>query len=238
LTERVGDQERCPHCNGIAGVVPHDELVRVCKLCGAPRITMPAGVPLGEVALSTLKKADKARKARGLFTGLGIVGGIGTAAGVLLALIIGLFGLTYGIITLLLFAGPALAMALISNAKRGAKTKEVAAALDAAWGAAAAEVVRSGKGATVAELAKSLSIDPVRARELHTLLSVDAEIGGVVGQEAQVRIDTRPAHAEPGGTLPPDPRFAELEQRAAAEAAADAEAAEGDDRAAHATRPK
>jgi hypothetical protein len=216
LARRPDASAACPLCGGIAGVDMHPELGTVCKLCGAPRIVMPEGTPLDETVRATLRKAEGARKARGLFRGLGVVGIVGTAFGALLSLPILFFSFFAALLTLLFISAPSLAIALFARARAQSKSKELTASLDAAWGAATAELVRAGKARTPAELAKTLGIDLARAQQLLTLVGVDAEIG--IAGAPTVRIDTS------GAALPPDPRFAELEARAAAEQQAEAEA--------------
>lgn len=215
LARRPDASATCPQCNGVGGVTYDRELGAVCRLCGAPRIIMPEGVTLDDGARASLRKAEAARKARGLFRGLGIVGLVGTAFGVLLSLPILFFSILASLLTLLFISGPALGIALFARARAQAKSKELVEALDSAWGSAAAELIRAGKVKNAADLAKVLGVDAARAQEVLTLATVDAEIG--VAGAPSLRIDT-------GSSLPPDPRFAELEAKAAAEAQAEAEA--------------
>ncbi|NUO47746.1 MAG: hypothetical protein HOV80_02695 [Polyangiaceae bacterium] len=217
LARRPDASAACPLCGGIAGVDPHPELGTVCRLCGAPRIVMPEGATLDDTMRSALRKAEAARKARGLFRALGVAGIVGTAFGALVSLPILFFSFWASLLTVLFISAPSLAIALFSRAKVASKSKEVTASLDAAWGAATAELVRTGKAKTPADIAKALGIDLARAQQLMTLVSVDAEIG--IAGAPTVRVDTS------GSVLPPDPRFAELEARAAAEQQAEAEAA-------------
>ncbi len=209
----------CPLCRGIGGVQPHRELGVVCRLCGAPRVVMPEGVALDEGVIAGLRKADAARKSRGLFQGLAIVGVVGTLFGLLLALPTAFFSLWVSLLFVLFIVAPSVAMTLFARARASAKTREVAASLDAAFGAATAELVAGGKAKTAADVAKLLGIDHARAQQLFTMVGVEAEIGGSTG----LRID-----APPSSTLAPDPRFAELEARALAEQQAEAESAGAD----------
>lgn len=220
LARRPDASAACPLCGGIAGVDMHPELGTVCRLCGGPRIVMPEGTTLDETSRAALRKAEGARKARGLFRGLGVIGIVGTAFGALLSLPILFFSFWAALLTLLFVAVPSVAVALFSRAKAQSKSKEMTAALDAAWGSATAELVRAGKAKTPADIAKAFGIDAARAQQLLTLVSVDAEIG--IAGAPTVRIDTS------GAALPPDPRFAELEARAAAEQQAEAEASAAD----------
>jgi hypothetical protein len=217
LSRKPDANAACPQCGGIGGVTSNPELGTVCRLCGAPRIVMPEGVKLDEVARLALSKAEAARKSRGLFRGLGLVGIVGTAFGALLFLPIVFFSFWAALLTVLVVSAPSLAMTLFARAKSQSKSKEMTAALDAAWGSATAELVRAGKAKTPAEVAQALGVDAARAQQLLTLVSVDAEIG--VANAPTLRIDTS------GAALPPDPRFAALEAKAAAEQQAEAEAA-------------
>jgi hypothetical protein len=226
LSRRPDASATCPQCGGVGGVTYNRELGTVCRLCGAPRIVMPEGVALDEGARASLRKAEAARKGRGLFRGLGVVGFVGTAFGALLSLPILFFSFWAALLTLLFVSGPALAIALFARARAQAKSKELVEALDNAWGAATGELIRAGKVKNAADLAKVLGVDAARAQELLTLATVDAEIG--VAGAPSLRIDT-------GSTLPPDPRFAELEAKAAAEAQAEAEASAASETHAQAT---
>jgi hypothetical protein len=219
LARRPDPSAACPHCGGVGNTGLHPELGLVCSLCGAPRIAMPEDTALPAGALALLKKAEAARKSRGMMRGLGIVGWIGTAFGTLLAFPFVFFSFLASVIILLLIAAPSLALALFARARSQAKSKEMSAALDQAWGTATAELVRAGKARTAADVAKALGIDAARAQHLLTLVSVDAEIGAALATE-QVRID-----APPQSVVPVDPRFAALEAKVAEEQQAEAEAA-------------
>lgn len=215
LARRPDASATCPLCGGVGGVVPNAELGTVCRLCGGPRITMPEGAALDDATKAGLRKADAARKTRATFRALGVIGAVGTAFGALISLPILFFSFLGALLTLLFISGPALAIGFFARARAQAKTKEIVEALDSAWSAATAELIRAGKVRNAADLAKILGVDAARAQELVTLATVDAEIG--VAGAPSLRVDT-------GSTLPPDPRFAELEAKAAAEAQAEAEA--------------
>lgn len=215
LRERPSPQMTCPLCNGVGGVEPHPELVLVCKLCGAPRIPTD-GTPLELATLGQLKKADSARKKRGMMRGLGVVGGVSAAFATLLTLLTLLIGgLGWALAPLLLFVAPSVALALYARAARASAWKEVTASVDAAWMSAGADLLRAGKIKSASDLAKITGVDPARAQQVFTMLSVDADIGA-----PNVRIDAGPVVAH----VPADPRFAALEARAAAEEQAELEA--------------
>ncbi len=217
LREQPGAEARCPHCNGVAGVVPHPELVLVCKLCGAPRIPSPDGSPFDPSVLVALKKADAARKRRGMMTGVGIVGSVSLVFSLFVTLLTFLIGTVgWALLPLLLFVAPSVALILFSRAKRASSSKEVAAAVDAAWVAAAPILMRSGKIKSAADLTSVLGVEPQRAQQIMTLLTVESDIGG-----SGVRIGDGPVVAQ----VPVDPRFAALEAKLQTERQAEAEAA-------------
>lgn len=221
LRERPSPHMHCPHCNGVGGVTPHPELVFACNLCGAPRILMPDGMPMDLATLGLLKKADKARKKRGFLAGLTAVGAIGGGFGALVTLITFLVaGFGWSLVPALTFIAPAVLAIVYARGARAAASKEVASSVDAAWISAAGELVRAGKVKSAADLARVTGVDPGRAQQIFTMLSVDADLGA-----SHVRIDAGPVVAQ----VPVDPRFAALEERerqaeAEASAALDARA--------------
>jgi hypothetical protein len=222
LRERPNPGAYCPHCNGVGGVEPHHELVLVCRICGAPRINMPDGMTVDAVALGQLKKVDKLRKKRGFLAGLGVVGGVSAAFGLFVTLLVFLIGtLGWSMLPMIMFVAPSVAAVLYARNGRKAATKEIASSLDAAWLSAAGELVRAGKVQSANDLAKVTGADAVKAQQLWTMLSVEAEIGN-----PQVRIDAGPVVAQ----VPADARFAELEARER-QAEAEASAAVEDARA-------
>jgi hypothetical protein len=213
----------CPLCRGVGGVEPHGELILVCKLCGGPRIVLPEGVTMPEIGRAMLAKADAARKQRGLMRALGLGAMALAAFGAVVAIPVAWLSVTWALLTLVFFEAPAITTIVATGSQRERRTKEIAESLDAAWAAAAGEVVRAGRAKNAGELARALGVDDARAAQLFTMLSVDAEIGAL-GAEG-LRIDTT------GPTqlgLAPDPRFAALEDKAKqieAEALREAEAA-------------
>lgn len=216
LRERPSAHMTCPHCNGVGGVEQNKDLILVCKLCGAPRILMPEGVALDPVTVAALRKAEAARKRRGLMGGLGVVSGVLGSFGLFIVLLTWLFtSLFWASIPFLLFVAPAIAAVLYARSARANSKKELEASLDAAWIAAGTELMRSGKVKNGADLSKVLGLDPLKAQQVMNLLSVDAAIGA----HPQLRIDA-PVVAQ----VPEDPRFAALESKVAAEAQAEAEA--------------
>lgn len=215
--------DRCPHCNGFASVDANQELGRVCKLCGAPRIPLPEGLAPSQELVSELKRAEAARRSRGLWRGAALVGGIGVAATFFLAFAFGLlFSWSWALGLGAFFGVPAALTLGFGVSQANAKTREIAKQLDAAWMAAATSVARAGRAATANDLAQALGIDLARAEQLHAMLVVEsiASSHGALPAPAdastpRVRIVTHP-DARPGSetTLPPDPRFDALEAKA------------------------
>ncbi len=221
MSQQPGTGMTCPLCRGVGGVTRHPELGFACNLCGGPRIPLPDGSLLDEISRGALRKAEDLRKKRGFLRGLGIVSLVGVLFGLFIAVPVLFFSFFYAVLTVLMISGPSLAIGLWSRARAASMSKEMTAAIDAAWGAAARELFRNGKIKSAADLAKLTGVDGERAQQAFTLLSVDAEIG-----VQNVRIDAGPIVP----MVPEDPRFAALEAKAEAEAAAEAQA-NGDARA-------
>jgi hypothetical protein len=209
-TQLPGAGNVCPLCRGVGGVDPHPEFVFVCKLCGGPRIPGPQG--LADAALATLRNVDGARKKRGAMKALSWIGWAGVVMSALVGLPVALFSLTVGLITLLLFGGPSLAMALYGASQRKKLDGQLSSSLDAAWSLATTELLRSGQVKNAADLARLTGVDAARATHLMNLASVDVDVG------TGLRIADGPV------PLPEDPRFAALEAKAAIEQQAEAEA--------------
>ena len=227
----AGASERCPHCNGAASVDANQELGRVCKLCGAPRIPLPEGVTASLALVAQLKRAEAARRSRALWRGAALVGGIGIAATFFCTLAFGLiFSWSWAFGLGALFGTPALLALGFGVANANGKTREIAKELDSAWTEAATDVARAGRAATAADLGHALGIDRAKAEQLHAMLEVESIASSRVepmleddappgpnassADAAKVRIVTHP-DARPGAatTLPPDPRFAALEAK-------------------------
>jgi hypothetical protein len=209
-TQLPGAGNVCPLCRGVGGVDPHPEFVFVCKLCGGPRIPGPPG--LAEAALATLRTVDVARKKRGAMKALSWIGWAGVVMSALVGLPIALFSVTVGLITLLLFGGPSIAMALYGASQKKKLDAQLSGSIDAAWSLATAELLRSGQVKNAADLARVTGVDAARATHLMNLATVDVDVG------TGLRIAEGPV------PLPEDPRFAALEQKAAVEQQAEAEA--------------
>lgn len=219
LTDKPSENDRCPHCGGIGQIVADDELRYVCSLCGGPRFTALApGVTAAEPAKALLRKVEQARKWRASWTVAMITSGIGLA---FMLLVIGAFAVVGAIKASLIVAaifGLPFAIALFSSmSKRAGHKAAIAPGLDAAWAALAAGAAHAGRAASPAALAKALGVGEEQAEQLHTVLAVDAELGGAP-PAGKVRIGGTEIEEPPRSQLPPDPRFDALEKRIAASA--------------------
>jgi hypothetical protein len=209
-TQLPGAGNVCPLCRGVGGVDPHPEFVFVCKLCGGPRIPGPPGI--ADAALTTLRSIDVGRKKRSAMKALAWVGWAGVVMSAFVGLPVALFSLTASLITLLVFGGPSIAMALYGGSQRKKFDAQLSGSIDAAWSIATTELLRSGQVKNAADLVRLTGVDAARAAHLMNLASVDVDVG------TGLRIAEGPA------PLPEDPRFAALERRASVEQQAEAEA--------------
>lgn len=207
LSEKPGPNEVCPHCGAVTTIRDDEELRKVCRVCGGPRIPASEEAPMSPDALAALRRGEKARRDRAKGRALSIFGGIGIAAGALLALPVAIFSLTGALLTLAIVAGPSLAMLLFGKSRASGATKELSRAVDDAWIKAAQHLVERGVVKRPADLSRLLGIDMAKADELMTTLSVDAEIGAASGRVRIADDGSAPA------SIPVDPRFAELEKR-------------------------
>jgi hypothetical protein len=202
--------DTCPLCRGFGGTSPHTTFVRACSLCGGPRIPMPAGVALDEAAQAELRRADERRKSAGLATILFGFSVAGLVLGAMATLALSLLNWKLGLAAALFTVAPSAAAALTTRRRAARASVELAPLVERAWNVAASQLVRGGHAKSAADLDRIFGVGAERAQQLFLLASVELELGGSTG----VRIDT--AGVAP---LPPDPRFARLEQ-AEAEASA------------------
>jgi hypothetical protein len=184
--ERCGaaqlDLGPCPLCNGQGGSSQHAELRFACDLCGGPRIPRrDARMKSSGREIPLLRKADAARKARAMLSGLAAASGVALALTVIpFAVLLAVVGfkvllLLPGLLFTGLFAGM-LAFAVSRARSRG---NEIAPALDGAWLAAATDVARQSAGPiTAADLGQKLGLEEPQAEELLALLDVDSALGG------------------------------------------------------------
>ncbi len=188
-----GESNRCPHCGAIARVEPKGAgvaLAWVCGVCGGPR--MPNGVS-GEAVTTPLREA-RASQQRGLraraqfwaFTVMALFFTMVALAAWPVA------ALVSHLILLAMAATPTL-FAVRARARAGRAAEAEREAIDRAWLAAAEDVTsRAKKGVTVAELAKQLKVDPVKAEKLLTELAVHDRTRIDVDEDAEVRYSIAP----------------------------------------------
>lgn len=210
---------RCPVCGNVGAVVADAELRYACGLCGAPRFK--GAVPEGSRAVPLLRKADEARKGRARGRAVAGFGGVATAAtGAFTLLLLMLVGLKLWVVLgAALFVGPSVLALLWGLQQAGARGKEIGPAVDAAYLAAAGELVKRGGQATPDDLRAALGLDAEHADQLSAMLEAEAGLGGV-------RIASPGAGAQPGASGSAKTLEAELaELEAAAEAEANREAA-------------
>ncbi len=210
--------ESCPLCGGFAGTDPNPELLRVCKLCGGPRIPLPPGSALSPPARVALADVDAARKRRGLWSAVAGLSWLGVAAGVVIGGAAAIWSLPIGAALFALSALPSFGLGQLARSRRTLAAQVVTTKLDAAWSATATELLASGQARDAVSLAELTGAPLDRAQQWLLSAEIDAEIGG---RSTGLRVDTA---GLPRSSLTPDPRFAALEAAAAAEAEAEFEA--------------
>lgn len=191
-------EERCPHCGAVTTASPDKEMRWRCDLCGGPRLPRPErGTPRARNALPNLQKANAARKTRAKSRALAAVFG---AMGIGSTLLFALWALIFPVWPVLpvwgIFAATALFVVLWSTGRASRATKEMKAAIDQAWLAAAEAVARRQKGPFSAEkLAKALGIEAAQAEELlalleaHDVVRSDVTDAGELAYQPKLRVD-------------------------------------------------
>ena len=193
----AGEANRCPHCGAIARVEPKGagvSLTWVCGVCGGPR--MPNGVFSGEAVTMPLREArasqQRALRARAQFWAFTVMALFFTMVA-LAAWPVAAF--VSHLILLAMAAMPTL-FAVRARARAGRAAEGEREAIDRAWLAAAEDITsRAKKGVTVAELAKQLKVDPVKAEKLLTELAVHDRTRIDVDEDAEVRYSIAPEYA-------------------------------------------
>jgi len=198
----VAIERQCPHCRAVSQVMEGDEMVRVCGICGGPRISFAEGIVPSQATNDALRRAERARRGRSTARALGYVGTMSVALAALVfaftALVGGLgWAIGMGGVTGLL----SMAMILRSTLRSRAQTEEMKKHLDDAWASAAHDAFAAGKASNARELAAALGIDVARAEELHARESVEASLGPAGDED------------HPRSNVPHDPRFDALEQK-------------------------
>lgn len=171
--------DTCPLCGATTGCSPDPEFRYRCDVCGGPRVPLQAPRKRAGAKESTaLRRAEASRKSRAktragaIAAGLAAIGTVGMLG--LVGILSMVFGWNIGLWLLaagLLTAGPLFALTSWLTSRSSRLSKEIPAAIDEAWMAAATDVVEQSKTAvTAASLAKALRIDEPQAEELLALL--------------------------------------------------------------------
>ena len=217
--------DTCPLCGSTTGCSPDPEFRIRCDVCGGPRVPLQAPRKRqGAKELRALERAEAARKSRAKSRGgaiaaglsaVGIVGMLGLAAvvSVVFGLNLGLWILAGGLFT----AGPLAALAAWLGARASARSKQIPAAIDEAWTAAATDVVeQSSRSVTASSLAEALRIEEPQAEELLALLEASDLVrpDGNHAYQPRLRIGT------PADAIADSNQAAETEAQAEAEAMA------------------
>lgn len=190
-------EERCPHCGAVTTASPDKELRWRCDLCGGPRMPRPdPSVPRQRREMTHLKRANTARtsraKSRALMAAFGALGGASTLLFALWSLI---FPVWPVVVVWGLFAGSALLVVLLAMRRAAAATKELKAAVDQAWLAAAEAVAGKLKAPfSASRLAKALGVDAAQAEELlalleaHDVVRSDVTDAGELAYQPKMRV--------------------------------------------------
>ncbi|MFT3774896.1 MAG: zinc ribbon domain-containing protein [Minicystis sp.] len=177
-----GPLDPCPHCRAEAGVSPHAEFRWVCDVCGGPRVPrLDRSINYGGREAPLLRRADAARKARAGWRAAAI------ASGLLLPFVLLMFGVMLAVFGM---SGTLLAVSLLALtpiagflayavSRAGARSREIAPSIDAAWLAAATAIAQQSHGVvTAASLSQKLGIEEPQAEELMALLDVNEAVTG------------------------------------------------------------
>ncbi|APR82972.1 Hypothetical protein A7982_08321 [Minicystis rosea] len=187
-------------------------------MCGGPRVPrLDRSIDYGGREAPLLRRADAARKARAGWRAAAIAGGLLLPFVLLLFGVMFLvFGLKLALVAVSLMALlPVAAFVAFAVSRAGARSHEIAPAIDAAWLAAATAIAQQSRGpVTTASLSQKLGIEEPQAEELMALLDVNEAVTG-----RRVRIGAGPT------SLPTQPtQVASAEEEAALLEQASAEA--------------
>lgn len=188
----LGKLDPCPCCRAEAGASPHAELRFACDVCGGPRVPrLDRQIRYSGREAALLRKADAARKARAGWRAAAIADGLLLPFTlVIFTALLLIFGASVGLVLVaLLIVAPIAAFLAFALARAGARGREIAPALDAAWLAVATDVAQQTRGLTAQVLAQKLGIEEPQAEELMALLDVNEAVGAA----PRLRIDPGPA---------------------------------------------
>ncbi len=219
-----GEDNRCPHCHGLAAIRPGDGGY-VCVACGRPREKKP-----GTTVFEGAAGGDRAALARGASVGLRLLGIVSVAGGVLAAAgavaLLGAGGA--GLLTAAVLGGlgvgvGALALRGASRARRGADQAEADGRQRRVFELAAAK----GGVLTVTDLVRELGMSSDDADATLTALADGSRVSAEITPDGRVQYEFRELRALEGPAV--RARVEDLEARALEEAMAEVEAALGED---------
>lgn len=171
------DDVKCPHCGGVAPEEPDDELRFVCAICGGPRIPLEdSSLRRTGRELAPLARAEAARRARAGWRAAAVATGMLLP---MLLVVVGVLALLFGPGKGLAVAGslvvaPVAAFSAWAWSRSKARGRDLSAALDQAWIAAAADVARQAQSPiTPRHLARALHVGEAQAEELLVLLNAE-----------------------------------------------------------------
>lgn len=222
---RCGTSQRvdaCPHCGATAGVTRDSELRFRCDVCGGPRIPPARGGARAGREVTALRRAHAALSGRSKWRAASLAAGLLLAFDLLLlSLLLLITGVGLGLLLTGLFtAGPLAAFVLWAMSRARARGREIGPALDAAWVAAATEVVtRADKAITARDLATALSIEEAQAEELMALLEVSDVVRGAMSAGGDMAYTPRLRIGSPAPAAAVAPAASQADALAAARAA-------------------
>jgi hypothetical protein len=173
----VGPLDPCPHCRAEGGASPDADLRYVCDVCGGPRVPrLDRSITYSGREVPLLRKADAARKRRTLWRAAAVVSGTLLPFTLLIFVaLLAIFGVSFALVlTALILTAPVAAFFAMALLRAGARGREIAPAIDAAWLSVAGDVARQSKGSLTAQgLAQRLGVEEPQAEELMALLDVN-----------------------------------------------------------------
>jgi hypothetical protein len=181
----------CPHCHAIADVRPSPSVRWICAVCGRPRIPIELpDVVLGPRQAEALVRAGTEAAAASVWRVAAIVvAAFGAFALVLMLLVLGLVRPGVVPVVLALSAnGIPFVFAVLAIRRSAVLSREAPRSLQAAWSAAAIDVLRHVGGTIDAkELARTTRITEEDANHVLARLSAEGAADGTVSDESDLR---------------------------------------------------
>lgn len=200
----LGEQDRCPHCNGLTVVREHDELWWVCGVCGGPRIPIGKGEELTTESKRALEQANDQRARAAIWRYASFAGFFGALLGVGLGSILIVISIVSAIIPAAL--GIVLAIVALGWRKRArALAQGSREAWERAWDRAIEHVLVASSGSpTLAQIARRMKVPEEAIETIAARLSSSDRVRVDVGEDAELRIratlqpaELEQAHEEP-----------------------------------------